>query len=235
MKRLAVALCLLCLAGCGGSSDGGEATLWVTRDHGAEVVLSGTVPSGLTAMQALERKASVDTAYGGRFVDGIEGVENDEGARQSWFYFVNGIEADRGAAEYTVRPGDVIWWDYRSWRGQEMRHPVVVGAFPEPFVHGYAGRVRSAVVRYWPKSQEALALGLANAIGARSVEPASVPAPPNANVLRLVNRQARFSAAPRSPSGDAGDPIVFTISVDDGKRLLAHPDLAEHRYEGLAP
>ena len=167
----------------------------MTQDHGAKVVLSTTVPSGLTAMQALERKASVDTAYGGRFVDAIEGIEGNEGAQRSWFYFVNGIEADRGAAEYTVRPGDVIWWDYRSWRGQELRHPVVVGAFPEPFVHGYAGHVRAAVVRYWPKSEEALALGLANEIGARSVEPASVPAPAKANVLRLVDRDAPFSAA----------------------------------------
>lgn len=235
MTKLAVALALLCLAGCGGSSGGGEATLWVTQDHGAKVVLSTTVPSGLTALQALERKASVDTAYGGRFVDGIEGTKGNEGTQRSWFYFVNGIEADRGAAEYTVRPGDVIWWDYRSWRGQGIRQPVVVGAFPEPFVHGYAGHVRSAAVRYWPKREEALALGLANAIGARSVEPASVPAPPTANVLRLVDRNAPFSAALRSPSGAAGDPIVVTISIEDGKRLLAHPELAAHRYQGLAP
>lgn len=235
MRKLVVTLVLLSLAGCGGSSSGGEASLWVTRDHGAQVVLAGSVPSGLTAMQALERKASVDTAYGGRFVNGIEGINDNGHAQRSWFYFVNGIEADRGAAEYTVRPGDVIWWDYRSWRGPEMRQPVVVGAFPEPFVHGYAGRVRPAVVRYWPKSQEALALGLANAIGARSVELASVPVPQNANVLRLVDRAVRFSAALRSKDGSAGDPVVFTISIDDGRRLLAHPKLAEHRYRGLAP
>ncbi len=53
-RRLVALLCLVAaLAGCGGSDDGGEATLWVTRDRGAEVVLSRTVPAGVTAMQAL--------------------------------------------------------------------------------------------------------------------------------------------------------------------------------------
>src|SRR5205823_3931650 len=40
------------LAGCGGAGGGGKATVWVTRDEGRHVVLTGTVPAGLTAMQA---------------------------------------------------------------------------------------------------------------------------------------------------------------------------------------
>ena len=31
-----------------------------------------------------------------------------------------------------------------------MREPVVVGAFPEPFLHGYAGKVRPVAIRYAP-------------------------------------------------------------------------------------
>ena len=112
MRRLASLLVLaLALAGCGGS--GGSATLKVTRDHGRQVLLTATVPAGLTAMQALERKAEVKTSYGGRFVDSINGVAS--APRRDWFYFVNGKLGDRSAAEVRLHDGDVELWDYRRW------------------------------------------------------------------------------------------------------------------------
>ena len=87
-------------------------------------------------MQALDRELDINTAYGGRFVQSIEGVEGDVSKQRDWFWFLNGIEADQSAADYRLRPGDVEWWDFRSWE-DVMREPVVVGAFPEPFQHGY--------------------------------------------------------------------------------------------------
>ena len=39
-----------------------------------------------------------------------------------------------------MHPGDVLWWDYRHWSGGGMSVPVVVGAYPEPFLHGFAGK-----------------------------------------------------------------------------------------------
>ena len=72
MKRSVwVVLCVLVLAGCGG--DRGSATLWVTRDRGEHVLLVARVPSGLTAMQALERKEDVKTSYGGRWANRVVG------------------------------------------------------------------------------------------------------------------------------------------------------------------
>jgi hypothetical protein len=233
MKRLLpILVAAVALSGCGGSN-ANDATVWVTRDRGSVLVVSRSVPSGLTAIQAVERVADVDTSYGGRFVQGIDGVAGSASRQRSWFYFVNGIEADRGAAEYRVRAGDVIWWDYRSWKGAAMRQPVVVGAYPEPFVHGYAGHVRPAVVRYATKDAHAVALGLANAIGAASVERIGVPVAADANLLLVVAGPRTFTATLRSPGGSAGSPVVFTISFDDAKRLLAHPELARQRYEGL--
>jgi hypothetical protein len=123
---------LFVLAGCGGTS--GSATLWVTRDRGHVVLLVARVPAGLTAMQALERKADIKTSYGGRFVDAIGEVKT--APHHDWFYFVNGIDADRSAVEVRLHQGDNLWWDYRSWR-QPHEVSAVVGAFPQPFVSGH--------------------------------------------------------------------------------------------------
>jgi hypothetical protein len=236
VRRAAAALLAagaLVVAGCAGSGGGsGTATVWVTKDRGAKVLVAETVPAGLTAMQALRRVADIDTRYGGRFVQAIEEIEGSVSRRQDWFYFVNGIEADRGAAEYRLRAGDVEWWDYRSWRGR-MEQPVVVGAFPEPFLHGYGGRTRPAAVRYESPRMRGVALGLARLVQAESTAPARVPTSPEANVLLVVSARARFSAELRTPGTTAGSPVAFRISAQDGRRLLEDPGRARHRYEGL--
>ena len=68
MKRAALlAVALVLLSGCGHErSSSGKASLWVTRDRGATVLLTRTVPAGLTAMEALDREADIETRYGGR-------------------------------------------------------------------------------------------------------------------------------------------------------------------------
>ena len=86
----ALALVLL-LPGCGHERAGsGSASLWITRDRGQTVVLVATVPAGLTAMDALDRKADVAKRYGGRYVQSIDGVEGDISKRRDWFWFLNG-------------------------------------------------------------------------------------------------------------------------------------------------
>ena len=203
----------LAAAGCGGEAGGaGEATLWVTRDRGAETLVDTRVDAGQTVLRALRSAADVDTRYGGRFVQAIEGVEGNLGAQRDWFFFVNGIEADRSAAEVRVRPGDVVWWDFRGWAGAP-RAPVVVGAFPEPFLHGWGGKVRPAVVRY-ASGLAGDARRIAERLRARSVEPESRAAPADANLFRLVRGRPRFAAAERSPGAGAGSPVVFTFAGD---------------------
>lgn len=220
----ALALATPVLAGCGSEGADGTASLWVTRDRGARVLLVTTVPAGLTAMQALRRKAEVKTRYGGRFVVSIDGVRGSLSAQRDWFYFVNGVEADRGAAEYRLHRGDVEWWDYRSWRGRR-EVPVVVGAFPEPFLHGYGGKTRAAAVRYRLPGQRAAARRLARTIGAVSVAPASVPVPPGANVLVLAPGSGRFSATATSVTG----PYTFTFA-GDAAGLAREPRRYRYRY-----
>ena len=116
----------------------------MTRDRGAHVLYAGPVPAGLDGIQAVERKLKVTTRYGGRYLQSVNGIAGSLTQQRDWFFFVNGIEGDRSAAEVTIHPGDVLWWDYRSWNGATMHVPVVVGAYPEPFLHGFRGRRASS-------------------------------------------------------------------------------------------
>ena len=229
MKRALLAACVLVLLpGCGHERTGsGSASLWVTRDRGATVVAVRTVPAGLTAMQALDRELDVHTSYGGRFVQSIEGVKGEASKQRDWFWFLNGIEADRSGADYRLRPGDVEWWDYRSWSG-ELREPVVVGAFPEPFLHGYAGKVRPVAVRY-ARGRAAGARALGRMLHATSIRPLSDRPPADANVFYTVNGSERFSASLRDSGGDAGSPVRFTFS-GDAAALVRRPGRFRFRY-----
>jgi Domain of unknown function (DUF4430) len=119
VKRLAVFCVLLCTA-CGGER--GTATLKVTRDHGRSVLVVARVPAGLTAMQALERKTTLRTSYGGRFVVSINGVAS--ASHRDWFYWINGVLGDRSAVEVRLHDGDVEWWDYRAWTDPNARQQV---------------------------------------------------------------------------------------------------------------
>jgi hypothetical protein len=138
VKLVAILGLALVLAGCGGGGRGhGTATLWVTRDRGSQVVFAGSVPAGLDAIQVVERRLKLTTRYGGRYVQSIDGVAGSLAAQRDWFYFVDGIEGSRSAAEVTVHPGDVVWWDYRHWTPATAEIPAVVGAYPQPFLgHG---------------------------------------------------------------------------------------------------
>jgi Domain of unknown function (DUF4430) len=151
MRRAALLLLLVLAAavagGCGlgaGDSKEGGASVLVTRDFGTRQVGSGDVdpiPGGETAMRMLQRDFDVETRYGGGFVQSINGVAGgrEEGRPVDWFYYVNGVLADRGAAAHELAPGDRIWWDHHDWSAtQDIR--AVVGAFPEPFVSGTEGK-----------------------------------------------------------------------------------------------
>jgi hypothetical protein len=134
VRALALLGVALVLAGCGvGGGGHGTATLWVTRDRGADVLYAGSVPAGLDAIQVVERRLKLTTRYGGRYVQSIDGVSGSLSAQRDWFFYVDGIEGDRSAAEVTVRPGDVVWWDFRRWTPATMDVPAVVGAYPHPF------------------------------------------------------------------------------------------------------
>lgn len=143
---------LLFSAGCAASpaasgESAGRVSLWVTREFGSETIFSAEpeMTPNQTVLGLLQEHLEVKTAFGGGFVHAINGLESgyrDQNGQElllDWFYYVNGILVDRGAADYIPAAGDVIWWDYRPW-GHIPASPAVVGAFPQPFTGGYRGK-----------------------------------------------------------------------------------------------
>jgi hypothetical protein len=132
----------LALGGCGlgAGSAPTSVSLLVTQGFGAQTVVSNSRPKIVgadTVMRMLQRNATVATRYGGGFVESIDGLSG--GGSSDWFYYVNGVQAPKGAADTKLHNGDHVWWDRHQWSAAESI-PAVVGSFPEPFVDGYGGR-----------------------------------------------------------------------------------------------
>jgi hypothetical protein len=135
-------------AGCGAGAGQRptEVRLTVTDDFGTRTLLERPAPEVRgddTVMRLLQRNAKVTTRYGGGFVQSIDGLSAGRpgGRPVDWFFYVNGVLSDRGAAAVDVSPGERIWWDRRDW-GLADKVPAVVGSYPEPFVSGLEGERR---------------------------------------------------------------------------------------------
>jgi hypothetical protein len=154
----ALATLALTACGVGAGPSTGAVELLVTRDFGALRVgrVAKDAPGSETVMRFLERNFEVKTRYGGGFVQSINGLGGgrEHGRPVDWFYFVNGIEADEGAATTRLHRGDRVWWDRRDW-GVTPHIPAVVGSFPEPLRNGIDGKrypVRIECVRAGEKA-----------------------------------------------------------------------------------
>jgi hypothetical protein len=147
----ALLLAALAAAGCGlgPGADVGDVRLTVTREFGAAPVLDRSLAAkeSDTVMRLLEGEADVETRYGGGFVHAIDGVAEERrgGDPYDWFFYVDGVEAQIGAAEYELDGGERVWWDYRNWRATN-HVPAVVGSWPAPFAGGTGGRGNPVVV-----------------------------------------------------------------------------------------
>jgi hypothetical protein len=215
-----------CGLGEGNERAGGGATLRVTRDFGHEELGStrlDSVREGQTVMRMLRSDFDITTRFGGRFVQSIDGVEGEgAGGQVDWFYWVNGLEADKGAAEWEVLPGDRIQWDYRDWSAT-MRIPAIVGAYPEPFASGVEGKRRPVRVecdRVGSRPCDAARERLRD-VGV-STSGSSLGAPGTEAVTRLVVARWPRARIVRGASGLEEGPEatgVFARFTRDGKAL----------------
>jgi len=208
-------------AGCGlgPGRSAGAAMLTVTERFGTVAVGSVSVrslPGSETVMRMLERSFHVDTRYGGGFVQSINGLSG--GGQRDWFYYVNGVQAPAGAAATPLHQGDEVWWDFHDWRDAESI-PAVVGEFPEPFLHGVAGRRLPTVIQCFPGAAAAcrrvravLASAGARVAAGRSVAPALTMLVGTWPALRSATAGALIARGPQV-SG------VFARFVNGGTEL----------------
>lgn len=145
----------LCACSAAPSQEAGAITVRVvaTRNFGQELMFDETLelPTATPAMTALESVADVETAYGGGFVNAINGVSSGfTGTQQTmtdWFLYINGIQARTGALDYELNDGDIQHWDFHVW-GFRQSVPAIIGDFPEPLGHGYGGKVSLTIIAY---------------------------------------------------------------------------------------
>jgi Domain of unknown function (DUF4430) len=234
VRRSAALLCLLATvaapAGCGlgeGEERGGDPVeLAVTRDFGHERLGTTRIESvreGETVMRMLRSEFDIETRFGGRFVQAIDGLEGQgTGGEADWFYFVNGVEASVGAADFELSPGDHVQWDYRDWEAA-MRVPAIVGAYPEPFLHGLEGERRP--VRVECEDAEAqVCRDARDALEGEGVSTSgsSLGAPGTETVTRLVVARWPEARIVRGASGLEEGPEatgVFARFDPDGRSL----------------
>lgn len=202
MAAIGGALSLL-LAGCGLGAGGAPSgvQLTVSENFGAHLLQGGAVKVAgeETAMRVLMRNYTVTTRFGGGFVESIDGLAGGhEGGRPvDWFYYVNGLEAAKGAAATKIHSGDHIWWDRHDW-SQAQGVPAVVGSYPEPFLNGYGGK------RYPVRIECASVTSFA----CRTVT----------NRLRMLGVPAAIAAI-----GSGGEPEVIQLIVGAWKTVVSDP------------
>jgi Domain of unknown function (DUF4430) len=223
---------VLALAGCGvgagDASQGAGTGLTVSRNFGAEEMGDSkqqNIPAGETVMRLLQRRFEVETRYGGGFVHEIDGVSGGRrnGRPVDWFFYVNGIEAESGAASRRLAPGDRVWWDHHDW-GAAMRIPAVVGSYPEPFVSGAEGKRLPVRIECGEGSRRACAeVGKRlSAAGAKVSGTSTIGPQAGPGILRLV--VGRWSEVRRDPTArriERGPKVsgVFALPSARGDRI----------------
>ena len=221
------ALAAGCGPGAGGASPGVKLT--VTDDFGRETLIEKPTvdtASSDTVMRVLQRYASVDTRYGGGFVQSIDkrSAGRVDGRQLDWFFYVNGILADEGAAATKIRASDRIWWDRRDW-GAAMHVPAVVGSFPEPFVSGLDGKRFTTRIECDDAVEEACdvaseRLGDLGVVAGRS-RPKTDGGVENLRVVVGLWPNVREDRALRLMDGGPKSSGVFARFSDDGRTLTA--------------
>jgi hypothetical protein len=217
-----------CGVGAGDAMEGTGAQLTVTRDFGAEAMGTSRqekIPAGETVMRLLQRKFDVETRYGGAFVQEIDGVGGGRhgGRPVDWFYYVNGIEAETGAAARRLAPGDRVWWDRHDW-GAAMRIPAVVGSFPEPFLSGPQGKRVPVRIDCGASAQSACrkVQKRLEAAGAKVGGSSTIGSQADSGVLRLlVGRWAEVRRDPAARRIEGGPKVsgVYALPSAKGDRI----------------
>ena len=138
-------IAFMLLTGCANEkvvqADKNELTILVTRDYGREIIEEKIVlyKDGDTVMDLMQDNFDVETAYGGGFLNSIDGIvsgytgegnSQKKGTKMDWFYYINGVMAEVGADQYLAKDANTISWDFHDWGG-DMYVKTRIDAWPE--------------------------------------------------------------------------------------------------------
>ncbi len=89
----------------------------ISQNNGEKTITEKEVKieEGTTVMDVMKNNFEIETASGGGFITTIEGLKAEKSEKMAWFFTVNGEEAQVGAKEYELEPGDKLVWDMHSW------------------------------------------------------------------------------------------------------------------------
>jgi hypothetical protein len=234
----ALLLAALAAAGCGlgpgAELDGVQLT--VTREYGSVPMLDseiGEVTESDTVMRLLEGEARITTRYGGGFVQSIDALESGQhaGRAYDWFFFVDGVESPIGAAEFSLKGDERIWWDYRDWTAAN-RVPAVVGSWPAPLAGGYEGKAH-------PVALECEGGGPACPLARKKLEAAGVELAegvPKGAIRVLVGPWERLRSDPAAAlieAGPAESGVFAEFASGPGGMRLQGLDPAAHGAESF--
>ena len=125
----------------------------LTKNYGQSTMFEKHIiaDAGETALDALQKVSDVETLYSGGFVESINGIKSTyllgKGAKNDWFFYINGILSPFGSADYILHPADIVRWDYHYW-GSDIKPTAIIADYPEPFLHGFHGTIRDTIIVY---------------------------------------------------------------------------------------
>jgi hypothetical protein len=175
------ALAVGCRAGSQGLAEPVRMRVIATKDFGRELIFDRTVTveKRLTAQTLLGRVT--DFEMDGSYIVEFEGLRGND--RVYWLYYVNGFMSNVFASGYNMRPGDVMQWDFHHWAGTRHGGSAIIGSFPEPFLHGFGGKVSHTIIAYG-EGFSAEAEALFDRLGALGVQGISL-----AHMAELTDRE----------------------------------------------
>ncbi|MGF7060351.1 DUF4430 domain-containing protein [Brassicibacter mesophilus] len=121
--------------------------LIVSKNFGQQVIYDEVLEfkEDMNVMELLEENLTIEKAYGGSFVNSINGIKSGftgvkDKKKIDWFYYVNGVLAQVGAEDYYLKPNDVVVWDYHDW-SENAYVSNVIGSYPYNFMNGHGDEV----------------------------------------------------------------------------------------------
>ena len=218
------------------SSDETTVRVIVTQDFGNELVLDESViiSGSVTALDALHEVATVETKYGGGFVEAINGIRSQYSGskvKRDWFFYVNGISANVGGLSYELHDGDIEHWDFHDWSLRAFV-PAIIGDFPQPFLGGYRGSVSPTIIVYDKDFQNA-AQDLMNKLQKLGVENVHIAGPESSaysknhsNLILLGTRDFDLIS-----ELNENRKLGFYIHFEDSKAVILDSEGNNTQYE----